>query len=758
MITPASSAQRQPSTPTPHSPPGTPHFGGAHPSAGAESWYLTGHLRDEDGADHTWAVGLLRHRDTGDPADEPGYRLYVLHRGPDGNSCGTWITPAALRALRRTIDSDELLDPRVRRALSEALAQGPMLPDRLLRGPVTASPEGLDLRVGDVASLRREDDGTFRLSFREETHFELLLTPVKPAATEAEPAGDSAGEDGAAGFASLFLPRLDVRGTLRTGEGTTKRVAGQAWFQHGRRTGHDSGPRTPVPAAHTWTWAGLHLDNGWEISATAQLPESPDTDSAVLARATAVAPDGAVSHHAMSWEPLRHWTSLATLNTYPTAVRLSVPDLELHLDVTAPRTPHEVRTFIVGRAFWESPATARGTMDGLPATGTAVLRTIPNNTIDDIEGYMRRGHGIARAEAAAVYPDTAADITGVDLLAGTHDGTRLDATAHARLHQALAAPVLHLLNKPGRSWRAYVAGSVLCLLDTDPEPYRPLTAATEILHTSALVIDDVQDGSTTRRGLPSVHEVFGTAAAITAGTLGYYTFDPLLQRVPQADAATMLRVYQLYLRAMRAAHAGQALDLAGHHSAFDEAIESGDPTALLEQIRTTHRLKTGMLVRSTAEVAAILGGADVAQLAAICDYFENVGLAYQISDDVADLYGMATPAAYRQGVVVRTPALDLINGAVTYPVAHAIGLLDAPDRRRLHRALQVRSEADVADAAELLMSCGALTACLEEARGMVDRTWEVLDPLLPHTPHKAMARALGWYAAHRGPENDHVPG
>ncbi|WP_405576890.1 polyprenyl synthetase family protein [Streptomyces sp. NBC_01092] len=755
MITPASSAPKQPSAPTPQSLPGTRHFGDADPSAGAESWYLTGHLRDEDGAAHTWAVGLLRQRDPQDPAAEPGYRLYVLHRGPGGMSYGTWITPTALRALHDTISSDEALDPRVRRALTEALAQGPLLPDRLLREPVTESSDGLDLRVGDVVSLRREDDGRFRLAFRQAAHFELLLTPVKPAATETESEGDGVGDT--AGFASLFLPRLDVRGTLRLGEGASKRVTGQAWFQHGRQAGHGPDPQATGPAGHTWTWTGLHLDNGWEISATAHAPEPADTTSAVLARATAVDPDGVVSHHDMSCEPLRHWTSLATLNTYPTALRLSVPALDLHLDVTAAHSPHEVRTFIVGRAFWESPATARGTMNGLPTTATAVLRTIPNNTIDDIEGYMRRGHGIARDEAAVVYPDTAADIAGVDRLAGTHAGTRLDATAHTRLHQALAAPVLHLLNKPGRSWRAYVAGSVLCLLDTDPEPYRPLTAATEILHTSALVIDDIQDGSTTRRGLPSVHEVFGTAAAITAGTLGYYTFDPLLQRVPQADASTMLRVYQLYLRAMRAAHAGQALDLAGHHSTFDEAIETGDPTALLEQIRTTHRLKTGMLVRSTAEVAAILGGADEAQLAAICDYFENVGLAYQISDDAADLYGMATPAAYRQGVVVRTPALDLINGTVTYPVAQAIGLLDAHDRRRLHRALHVRSEADVADAAELLMSCGALTACLAEARDLVDRTWETLDPLLPHTPHKAMARALGWYAAQRGPENDHVP-
>ncbi|UTP36611.1 polyprenyl synthetase family protein [Streptomyces rapamycinicus] len=73
-----------------------------------------------------------------------------------------------------------------------------------------------------------------------------------------------------------------------------------------------------------------------------------------------------------------------------------------------------------------------------------------------------------------------------------------------------------------------MAAAVLCLLGADPEPYRPLTAVTELLHVSALVIDDIQDNSPTRRGRPSVHEVFGTAPAITAGTLGYYTFDALI--------------------------------------------------------------------------------------------------------------------------------------------------------------------------------------------------------------------------------------
>ncbi|WP_308343249.1 polyprenyl synthetase family protein [Streptomyces sp. MK37H] len=88
---------------------------------------------------------------------------------------------------------------------------------------------------------------------------------------------------------------------------------------------------------------------------------------------------------------------------------------------------------------------------------------------------------------------------------------------------------------------------------------------------------------------------------------------------------------RLYLRNLRAAHAGQALDIAGHHTAFDEAVATGDARTLLGQIRPAHRLKTGMLIRSTAEVSAILDGADETQLAAVCEYFEAVGIAYQIT-------------------------------------------------------------------------------------------------------------------------------
>lgn len=735
-------------------------FGAPHPSAGAEGWYLNGQLRDESGDAYAWMISFLKHHDVRDPAARPGYGLVSTCSGPAGVSHGAWLSPTMHRAVREALGGDTALDHRVREALADALAEGPLLPDRPLTGPVAESAETLDISFGDLAALRRAEDGGFRLAFQGEERFELLLTPVKAAVPQFDAQGRYPGRlpTDADAMTSYFVPRLNVQGTVRHADGTQRRLAGHAWFEQDWGSTYYDVQRAPGTPDHTWEWAGIQLGNGWEISCIHARNTDPATGATALefTRATAVAPDGSVSYHDMDWRPLRHWTSLATLNTYPTAVRASVPGLGLDIEVIAPAAEGEVRTLLVGRALWESPATVRGVMDTVPVAGTAFLQTLPTNTIGDIEHYMRRTHDIARAEAAALYSADATDDAALGLLTGTGGGTELDAAARARLHQAVAAPVLHLLDNPGRSWRPYVAAAVLCLLGADPEPYRPLTAVTELLHVSALVIDDIQDDSPTRRGRPSVHEVFGTAPAITAGTLGYYTFDALIQRVPQADPATMLRVYRLYLRDLRAAHAGQALDIAGHHSAFDEAVATGDARPLLDQIRTAHRLKTGMLVRSTAEVSAILGGADETQLGAICAYFEAVGIAYQITDDVADLYGQCTPDEHQRGITTRSPAEDLRNGEVTYPVAHATGLLGATDRRRLRDALRQRSDAGALQASGLLLRSGARDVCMAEARELVDETWNTLAPLLPPTPHKAMVRALGWYAAQR--ETDHVPG
>lgn len=775
--TPSATAP-SPQLPTPRGESAAEHFGTPHPQAGSEAWCLNGRLRAENGTEHVWVLCVFRHENPHDP-DMPGYGLLFTHTGPEGVSSGTWITPALLRALSTSFCGDEAMDPRVRTALADVLAEGVPLPDRPLEGEVTAGTESLDLVLGDRAVLRRENDGSFTLTVRSEVELELRLIPERPTVPQYDACGHFPGRlpDGSDAFTSVFIPRLHARGRLRLRDGAHQRVEGTSWFEHDWGGHLYFTNRARGTTDHTWQWTGMRLDNGWDITAIRAEHTDPVTEKRVpvLTRATAVRPDGTVSYHDdLTWQVTRDWTSLATLETYPTTVKVSVPSLGLDVDVTGRIAGSENRTIMAGRSLWEADSSVCGTMTGTPVptgtsvptgtgvptdtpgstgapvSGTAFLESVPSSTVGDVERYMRRISRISLTEAATVYPAGAeTDATALHLLTGADTSPAFDGDTLDRLHQSLIAPLRHILDNPGRSWRPYISASVFCLLGVDPEPYRPLTAISELLHTASVVIDDIEDASLLRRGRPAVHALFGTPTTINAGTLTYLTFDPLLDLIPQHDAATMLRVHRLCLRALRTGHAGQALDLTGPRNAFEHAVATGDHHDLLDQVRTALRLKTGVPVRCMAEAAAVLAGATEEQISAVGRYFEAVGTSYQISDDVANLDGVTSAADRAQGRTSKTPAEDLINSRITYPVAHATGLLDPADRHRLRDSLYQGTPDGAAHAADLLTRSGALHASLHDSRTLVDQAWGPLQELLPPSQHKATIRALGWYAAQR---------
>ncbi|EDY55651.1 polyprenyl synthetase [Streptomyces sviceus ATCC 29083] len=699
---------------------------------------------------------IIRHEALHDPGAEPGYFCAFTCDGDPGVFSGSWVSPAGLGVLRDAHSGDLVEDTQLRAALLEVLAEGVPLPDRLIEEPVRSSDTVLDIALGELGALFRSESGGYRLSFHGGglPQLDLELIPKKPSVAQFHEHGQMSGRfpDGGDTQTTRILPRLDAQGTVTYATGEQVAMQGQAWFENTWGGAMGRTERRKSAGDLSWEWAGVQLDNGWEISAlqkyVADVVTGSQRDQVIVA--TAVAPEGSVAHHEMIWQPLRHWTSAATLNTFPTAVRFRIPALDMDLEVTGPADGHEIRTLIAGSGWWESPAIVTGTMGGTPVRGQAFLQTLPVGTIDNISSVTRRAFAIARDEAAAVYPSSPR--SALAAVTGTEQGPPLDTSTQDRLHESLVQPVRMLLDAPGRAWRPYTALSVLCLFGADPEPYRPLAALTELLHTASLIIDDIQDGSPLRRGRATVHEVIGTPAAITAGTAAFFAFEPLLQRIPQHDPATMLRVYQLCLRALRAGHAGQALDLSSHQAAFDHAVTTGDNRQLLADIRTTHRLKSGVPVRCIAEVAAVLADADEAQIRAVGDYFETVGIVYQISDDVADLDGVSTAQDRRQGRTAKRPAEDLLNGKVTYPVAHAVARLDQADRFRLRDALRLRTPAGAAQAAELLTHSGSPQICLEDTHDMMTRAWAALAPVLPPTQHKALICALGWYAAQRIPD------
>jgi geranylgeranyl pyrophosphate synthase len=264
----------------------------------------------------------------------------------------------------------------------------------------------------------------------------------------------------------------------------------------------------------------------------------------------------------------------------------------------------------------------------------------------------------------------------------------------------------------------------------------------ELLHVGSLIIDDVEDASDVRRGGPACHLIHGQNHAINAGSAAYFLAEPPIWK-DDLPAEAKLRVYRLYFDALRAGHAGQALDLEGLDAEAASAAESGDSAGLERQVLAIHRLKTAVPAAMMARVGAILGGGTDAQVEALGDFFEAVGVAFQIVDDVLNLRGFEGDLKQR--------GEDIRQGKVTLPVAMAFARLPLHARQRLWGTLRSRSAqpASVESAIQVLEGSGAVEDCMRLARAGVESAWQTLDPAIEDSQAKVMFRAFSWFVLDR---------
>ncbi|HUF28399.1 MAG TPA: farnesyl diphosphate synthase [Gemmatimonadaceae bacterium] len=217
-----------------------------------------------------------------------------------------------------------------------------------------------------------------------------------------------------------------------------------------------------------------------------------------------------------------------------------------------------------------------------------------------------------------------------------------------------------------------------------------LAAAVEVVHAYSLVHDDLpcMDDDDVRRGRPTVHKVFGTAAATAAGVV----MVPLAALRASAAARELLLPPHvtggIVRELMRAAGAGgmiggQLLDLEGEGLALT-----------VDELERIHRAKTGALITASVRLGGMAAGAGADAVAALGRYGESIGLAFQIADDVLDV----TSTTDQLG---KTAGRDLALGKSTYPAL--LGVAGAVDR----------AQALVAQACEALRDEGLLTQELE---------------------------------------------
>jgi geranylgeranyl diphosphate synthase type II len=201
--------------------------------------------------------------------------------------------------------------------------------------------------------------------------------------------------------------------------------------------------------------------------------------------------------------------------------------------------------------------------------------------------------------------------------------------------ERVAEAMRYALTTPGKRLRPVVTLAVAEMLGEDRPEVLDLACAVEMVHACSLVLDDLpaMDDARLRRGRDTTHRAFGEDVAILAA---FALFNRAYALVCEAGTRLSPRRYSVADLAHHLAHAigteglvgGQALDLEARAADLD-----------LERLEYIHSHKTGALFIAAAELGAMAAGAKRKDLDAVSLYAKNLGLAFQIGDDLLDVLG-----------------------------------------------------------------------------------------------------------------------
>ena len=245
-----------------------------------------------------------------------------------------------------------------------------------------------------------------------------------------------------------------------------------------------------------------------------------------------------------------------------------------------------------------------------------------------------------------------------------------------------------------------------------------LGAVVEIIHTATLVHDDIIDEAETRRGRPAANTQWGNSKCVLAGDWLY------MQSFKIAVQERNFRILDALIELTQQMVEGELMQME----------KLGRCISLQEHFDLIYR-KTACLFSVCMRLGAILGGASVEQEESLATYGRNLGMAFQIVDDVLDLTAS-------EEVLGKPVASDLREGKVTMAVIHALEHCTPHERKRVETVLQERAFQTVAlgEIFEMLHRYGSIEAANARAHEYADAARKAICTF----PDSDIKRALLW--------------
>lgn len=307
------------------------------------------------------------------------------------------------------------------------------------------------------------------------------------------------------------------------------------------------------------------------------------------------------------------------------------------------------------------------------------------------------------------------------------------------IDEGILKPAWYLLELGGKRWRPVIMGLIIEALGKKWEDYLEFMLIPEVIHNGTLVHDDIEDGSSIRRGAPAVHTKYGIDVAVNLGAFLYYFPIVTLIDTKKLSADTKSKMLEVYVREMVRVGIGQGIDIAWHAGLVD-----GYKINENRYMQMAYN-KTGVLPRMAAEMGAIIAGSDDELIKTLGNFGATIGVAFQIQDDIMNI--TKSHVAETKGGV----GDDITEGKITLMVIHTLKEADKKDRDRLIDILKMHTkDKDMIDEAiAIIDKYNGNEYARKLADNLVVDAWKGIDKLLPESEAKMRIRQLADYMVSR---------
>ena len=308
----------------------------------------------------------------------------------------------------------------------------------------------------------------------------------------------------------------------------------------------------------------------------------------------------------------------------------------------------------------------------------------------------------------------------------------LEAIAYDRQPSSLYEPIKYVLSLGGKRVRPVLMLLAYNLYKEDPERIMMQAIALETYHNFTLLHDDLMDNADMRRGHETVHRKWNPNQAILSGdTMLLQAF----QRMGQCEADKLQQVIGVFTETTLEIDEGQQLDV---------EFETRNDVTEDEYVEMI-RLKTSVLLACAVKIGAILAGASKADQDNLYKFGEQIGLAFQLQDDLLDVYG--DPKVFGKNI-----GGDITSNKKTYMLINAFNRANDKQRAELTRWIDAKTfnrEVKVAEVTRLYDEIGIRQLCEEKINYYFELARKTLDQVNVAEDRKTQLRAYMDELLHR---------